>query len=82
HPLPNSLALRASVINNFQLYDNSHSTYGKKRRDHIVKIAPGLIYRYGDFILKLQYSHSRSESNITAYDYARNIYGAGIEYSY
>ena len=66
-----------------QDYKNTHTVFDKKRRDKTYTVSANLereILR--GLYLNLQYSYVRADSNISVYDYDRNIYTAGIEYRF
>ncbi len=66
-----------------QDYKNTHSVFGVKRRDRTYFGSVGIIWDIVDAVgLTIQYSHTRADSNISIYEYNRNIYTAGIEYRF
>lgn len=73
---------RASVTGDIfhQNFSNTHSVYSKKRKDTIYTVSPLLAYKfYKDWEIQLQYSYVKDKSNISVYEYTRNLYSAGIE---
>ncbi len=64
-------------------YLRTHSTYNKKRQDAIYTAGISLMWRvYGGLDLIVRYGHTTAESNISVYEYNRNVYSAGLEYSF
>ncbi len=64
-------------------FRNTHSVFGKKRRDRIYGLSTLLYYQfYKKLNLQLMYSYRRDDSNIALYDYDRNVYSAGVEYRF
>jgi tetratricopeptide (TPR) repeat protein len=66
-----------------QDYKNTHTVFEEKRRDRTYTVSANLVREMvGGLYLNLQYSYVRADSNISVYDYDRNIYTAGIEYRF
>ncbi len=76
------LSLRITTGAYLQDYTNTHTVYGRKRKDLIYTATPELVYTRGALSVRLHYSFTRSDSNLKIYDYTRNIYGLGVEYLY
>jgi len=82
HPLAQALELSLGAGYYAQDYRNTHVSFGKKRADKTSTIEAGLTYSYKGFDFNLHYSYANSASNITYYDYSRNIAGIGVEYTF
>jgi tetratricopeptide (TPR) repeat protein len=66
-----------------QDYKNTHTVFEKQRRDNTYTVSANLVREIvRGLYMNLQYSYTRADSNITVYDYDRNIYTAGIEYRF
>ncbi|MFC1857872.1 hypothetical protein ACFL9U_07545 [Thermodesulfobacteriota bacterium] len=66
-----------------QNFDNVHTTFGVKRKDDVHRGSVGLTWEFlKNTHLILQYSKTRSNSNIEIYEYDRELYNAGIEYRF
>ena len=64
-------------------YDNVHSAFDVRREDKIYSGSAGVTHElFKGLNLNLQYSQTRSDSNIAVYDYKRNVYMAGLEYNF
>lgn len=63
-----------------QQYSNTHTTLAAKRKDNIITILLGVNHIYKRIIFKLQYIAMSADSNLSAYEYDRNITGIGAEY--
>jgi hypothetical protein len=82
-PVTGKVNLSVSGDMLLQHYENTHTAFGVKRRDDIYSGSAGIIWELAKNLnLNLQYSHTRADSNIAVYDYKRNVYMAGIEYSF
>ncbi len=95
YPIFKTLKLQLSGQSSFELYKNVNSvtkipapkvgvseTY-VPRRDYIYQGTAGLTWDfYKNADLVLQWSHTRSNSNIDLYTYDRNLWTAGIEYRF
>ncbi len=63
-----------------QDFINSHSIYHVYRKDRVYAVSSLISYKfYKDSEIQLQYTFVKDSSNIKVYDYARNVYSAGIE---
>lgn len=74
--------LKASVIGEafLQDFENTHTIYNIKREDKVYTVSTMLAYNfYKSAELQLSYTYIKDNSNITVYDYDRNIYSAGLE---
>lgn len=64
----------------FQDYNNINTVFGLKRQDWIYTGLANLRWDINKKIsMNLQYSHTTADSNISVYDYKRNIYTVGME---
>ncbi|HAK88623.1 MAG TPA: hypothetical protein DCP24_06880, partial [Nitrospiraceae bacterium] len=53
------------------------------RRDDIYSAGGGVIYELLKGLnLNLNYSHTRADSNFAIYNYKKNIYSFGVDYSF
>jgi tetratricopeptide (TPR) repeat protein len=65
----------------FQDYQHTHTSFGMKRSDRTYTGAAGVRWEILNGLnLNLQYSHTYADSNISVYEYKRNIYNVGLEY--
>lgn len=72
------LTLTAEVF--LQKYEKVDSS---KRRDRTYNGAASLKWQANDDVsLNLQYTHTRADSNVSLYDYKRNIYTTSVEYTF
>lgn len=63
-----------------QDFRDTHTIYGKKRKDTIYTVSPLLAYKfYKDWEFQFQYTYVKDNSNINVYEYNRNLYSAGME---
>ncbi len=66
-----------------QDYRKVHSVFDKKRRDRTYHGSANITWEAMQGLkLYLQYAHTRDNSNISLYDYRRNVYSAGIQYAF
>lgn len=73
-----SLQLNGDMFDQEYVYRNT--SFGEKRDDTVYTGLAGITWELtNNFSLNVQYSHTRSVSNIDAYDYRRNTVLAGIE---
>lgn len=67
----------------YQDYKHTHTFFYLKRKDRTYTGTGTLLWNMNNSLsLNLQYSHTTADSNIIIYDYDRNIYTVGIEYSF
>jgi hypothetical protein len=67
----------------WQHYDHRHTVFDVVRRDKTYTGSAGLIWEIVKGLsVNLQYSHTRADSNIAVYDYKRNVYNVGVEYTF
>jgi len=82
-PLVSKLSLIFSGDIFLQHYDHTHTVYGMERKDRTYFGSAGILWEaFKGFSLNLQYSHTRADSNISVYDYRRNVYSIGAEYTF
>ena len=79
YPLANRLSLNLNAGYYHKNYKNIHTTFAKKRRDRIYALNSSLKYKHENLILKLAYTYSKADSNISVYDYDRRIFGVSVE---
>jgi tetratricopeptide (TPR) repeat protein len=66
-----------------QNYQHTHTFYGMKRSDRTYYGAVGVRWEILNGLnLDLQYSHTHADSNISVYEYRRNIYSIGATYTF
>ncbi len=82
-PVVNKLSLTFLGDVCLQHYDHTHSLFGVRRRDKTYLGSAGIIYEvFKGFNLNFQYSHTRADSNVAVYDYKRNEYTIGAQYTF
>lgn len=90
-PLAEKVSLILSGDAFWQRYRNVHTISGapgfpaspERRRDDIYSGSAGLSWElYKGLRLIPQYSHTRADSNFPIYDYRRDIYSLGVEYTF
>ncbi|HBO83421.1 MAG TPA: hypothetical protein DD641_00190 [Deltaproteobacteria bacterium] len=80
YPVMEKLKLNIGLEAYLQKYEETHTAFDKKRKDETYTFNTMLSYSiYEDIDIQAQYSHIKSNSNITVYDYDRNIVSIGIE---
>ena len=80
YPVMEKLKLNIGLEAYLQKYEETHTAFDKKRKDETYTFNTMLSYTiYEDIDIQAQYSHIKSNSNITVYDYDRNIVSIGIE---
>ncbi len=63
-----------------QNFDHTNTIYQTKRNDTTYSVSALVAYKfYKESELQLQYTYVKANSNISVYDYSRNIYSAGVE---
>ncbi|MBI5750513.1 MAG: DUF2860 family protein, partial [Nitrospinae bacterium] len=66
-----------------QGFDNTHTSFKKKRDDRTYNLSMMLTYRvYEDMDIKMQYVYIQDDSNISVYTYNKNMATLGIEYKF
>lgn len=82
-PLWKKIKTGATLEYNLQNFLKIHSVYGKYRRDDVFTIAAFLTYEIIKNIeLQLNYIFVDNRSNISVYEYKRNVYSAGVKYKF
>jgi len=82
-PLINKLKLQLSGQAYLQDFKNHHSVFNVTREDNTYTLSGGFtwdFYKNASFVA--QYTRTRADSNIFAYDYTRDLYSGGIEYRF
>lgn len=73
-----NLALSGDIF--FQDFDNVSTVFNLKRHDWVYTGSANLRWEISKKLsMNLQYSHTTADSNISVYDYKRNIFTAGFE---
>lgn len=82
-PVLDKLNLTVSSDVFLQGFSNSHTTYNIYRKDRIYTLSSLVAYKfYKDSEIQLQYTFVKDDSNISVYDYNRNIYSVGVEFKF
>ncbi len=64
----------------FQNFSKSNTIYNVYRKDTVYTVSALAAYRlFKDAQIQLQYTHVVDNSNISVYQYTRNVYSAGVE---
>jgi tetratricopeptide (TPR) repeat protein len=80
-PVMDKLSFTISGEMFLQDYQHTHTFFGMKRSDRTYYGAAGMRWEVLNGLnLNLQYSHTHADSNISVYEYKRNIYTVGFEY--
>jgi tetratricopeptide (TPR) repeat protein len=80
-PVIDKLSFTISGEMFLQDYQHTHTFFGMKRSDRTYYGAAGMRWEVLNGLnLNLQYSHTHADSNISVYEYKRNIYTVGFEY--
>ncbi|MEN6615626.1 MAG: tetratricopeptide repeat protein [Syntrophorhabdus sp.] len=83
YPLIGKLRFQGSVDAAYVKYTYENNFFGETRRDDIYTFYGALLYGIAkNTDLILQYNYIRNESNISLYDYRREIFGMGVEYRF
>ena len=78
-----NLVLSGDIFLQEYKYKNTHPEFDKKRKDETYTVSATVIAEIVKALyLNLQYSYIRADSNISVYDYDRNIYTMGFEYRF
>lgn len=79
-PLVDKLNVTVTGDVYFQNFDHSNTIFGNQRKDQVYTVSALVAYKiYKDSEIQLQYTFVKDSSNISVYDYNRNIYSAGVE---
>jgi len=63
-----------------QNFSNSNTIYNVYRHDQVYTVSAMAAYKiYKDSEIQLQYTFVKDSSNISIYDYNRNVFSAGVE---
>lgn len=82
-PLIYKVSATASGEIFWQYYDHKHTVFDVVRRDKTYTGSAGVLWEILKGLnLSLQYSHTTADSNIAVYDYKRNVYTMGVEYTF
>lgn len=82
-PLIEKLKLQVSGQAFLQDYKHIHTTLEKEREDKVYQGSLGFTREFFESAnLVLQYTKTRTDSNIGIYDYKRDVYTAGVEYRF
>lgn len=80
YPLIGNLNFNMGVEAYFQNFDETHTSFNKKRDDKTYNINTMLSYTIHDIVdVQVQYIYIRGNSNISVYDYQKSIVTGGIE---
>lgn len=82
-PVYEKIKLQLSGQAFFQDYKNVHTTFNVKRNDDVYQGALGFTWEFfKNTNLIVQYTHIRANSNISIYDYRKDMYMGGVEYRF
>ncbi|MBU1055451.1 MAG: tetratricopeptide repeat protein [Proteobacteria bacterium] len=82
-PVKHNVNLMLSGDIFIQRFNNEHTTFNLRRKDKVYSCSAGIIWEMVKGLnVNLQYYVTRTDSNITIYDYKRNIFTAGLEYRF
>lgn len=66
-----------------QDYSNVHTVFGVKRKDRTYTGNANMIWELSRPLdVNIQYAHTRADSNISLYEYSRNVYTIALEYRF
>lgn len=83
YPLMDRLKLQVGAQLFLQDFDNTHTIFRVNRKDETYQASMGLIWEMlRNTNLIVQYTWIRADSNVSIYDYERNLYTAGVEYRF
>jgi tetratricopeptide (TPR) repeat protein len=83
YPLSKPLRLQLSGDAAFAEYVHVNSFFDMQRKDEIYNGSIGFLYEiFKNTDIITQYSYIRNKSNISTYDYTREVFMVGIEYRY
>lgn len=81
--LTERLGLNVSLEEYLQSFTETHTVFGVEREDATLTFYTLLTYPlYDDLDIKAQYLYIRGDSNISIYDYSKNVYGVGVDYRF
>ncbi|MCK4851559.1 MAG: tetratricopeptide repeat protein [Candidatus Omnitrophica bacterium] len=82
-PIMEKLNLTVTGDMYMQDFGNTHTVYGGKRDDDVYTGSALLAYKfYENSELQLQYTFIKDSSNISIYEYDRNIFSVGVEINF
>ncbi|MBI2413606.1 MAG: tetratricopeptide repeat protein [Deltaproteobacteria bacterium] len=83
YPVTEKLGLNVSVEEYIQSFTDTHTAFGVEREDTTLTFYTLLTYPlYDNLDIKAQYLFIRGDSNISIYDYSKNVYGFGVDYRF
>ncbi|HAO92463.1 MAG TPA: hypothetical protein DCR11_00930 [Deltaproteobacteria bacterium] len=83
YPVTEKLGLNVSVEEYLQSFTDTHTVFGVEREDTTLTFYTLLTYPlYDSLDLKAQYLYIRGDSNISIYDYSKNVYGVGVDFRF
>lgn len=83
YPLTERLGLNLSVEEYLQSFTDTHTVFGVEREDTTLTFFTLLTYPlYESLDLKAQHLYIRGDSNISIYDYSKNVYGVGVDFRF
>ena len=66
-----------------QDFSNTHTVFNVERKDRVYTASTMLAYNFWkNSELQFRYTYVKDDSNITVYNYDRNVYSVGIEYKF
>jgi hypothetical protein len=82
-PVMDKLSFTISGEVFLQDYQHTHTFFGMKRSDRTYYGAAGMRWEVlKGLTLSFLYSHTHADSNISVYEYKRNVYTTGLEYTF
>lgn len=64
----------------FKDFSNTHTVFGTKRDDDVHTVTTMLAYKFHeDNELQFQYTYVKDKSNLSVYEYDRNIFSTGVQ---
>jgi tetratricopeptide (TPR) repeat protein len=83
HPVIDKLNATVSGDIYVQNFSHTHTIFQKKRNDTTYTVSALLAYKFfKESAIQLQYTYVKDSSNISVYDYSRNIYSVGVEFKF
>ncbi|MEW6602874.1 MAG: tetratricopeptide repeat protein [Nitrospirota bacterium] len=82
-PLHEKVKLSVSGDADYRNFKNAHTVYNEERRDISYGASALLFYRFLKYAdVQFLYAYRSYDSNITLYDYERNLFSIGVEMRY
>lgn len=82
-PIEDLFKITLSGSTYFQDFKNVHTVFGESRDDIVYTASTMLNYELNDSTeLRLQYTYVRDDSNLSVFDYVRNIYSTGVQFKF